>query len=153
MKKLMVNYWSSYKRKFVNIEKAVYNVEVNQLLTTHYHYLHSLLVKSEQDEDTFNDTYLKLTYSYNSDQDFVEQFKHQFYNLRYAYEQDDKVANYYMQLGEVYDKAEDSFSEEPIELDTTLEAPEDKPSMQNLKEKVQAYAISKKAYKRANKKD
>ncbi len=34
-----------------------------------------------------------------------------------------------MQLGEGYDKAEDSFSEEPIELDTTLEAPEDKPSM------------------------
>lgn len=98
-------------------------------------------------------TYLKLTYSYNSDQDFVEQFKHQFYNLRYAYEQDDKVANYYMQLGEGYDKAEDSFSEEPIELDTTLEAPEDKPSMQNLKEKIQAYAISKKAYKIANKKD
>nr|DAY33839.1 MAG TPA: hypothetical protein [Caudoviricetes sp.] len=29
MKKRMVNYWSSYKRKFVNIKKAVYNVEVN----------------------------------------------------------------------------------------------------------------------------
>lgn len=149
----MVNYWSSYKRKFVNIEKAVYNVEVNQLLTTHYHYLHSLLVKSEQDEDTFNDTYLKLTYLYDNSKDFIEQFKYYFNLLKGAYYRDDQVANYYMQLGEVYDKAEDSFSEEPIELDTTLEAPEDKPSMQNLKEKVQAYAISKKAYKRANKKD
>lgn len=149
----MVNYWSSYKRKFVNIQKAVYNPLVNQLFTQHYNYLHSLLVKKEQDEDTFNDTYLKLTYTYNSDQDFIEQFKHQFYNLRYAYEQDDKVANYYMQLGEVYDKAEDKFTEEPLEPDTTLKAPEDKPSMQNLKEKIQAYALSQKSYKRANKKD
>lgn len=153
MKKRMVNYWSSYKRKFVNIEKAVYNVEVNQLLTTHYHYLHSLLVKNEQDEDTFNDTYLKLTYLYDSSKDFIEQFKYYFNLLKGAYLRDDKVANYYMQLGEVYDKAEDSFSEEPIEPDTTLEAPKDKPSMQNLKEKIQAYALSQKSYKRANKKD
>ncbi len=47
MKNPMVNYWSSYRRKFVNIEKAVYNIEVNQLLVQHYQYLHSLLVVSE----------------------------------------------------------------------------------------------------------
>lgn len=148
MIKQMVNYWSSYQRKFVNIQKAVFNDEVNQLLVKHYQYLHSLLVKSEQDEDTFNDTYLKLTYKYDSSKDFVEQFIYYFNLLKGAYLRDDKVANYYLQLGEVYDKGDMYF-------DTDTDAPdkEDKPSMQNLKESIKSYALSQKSYKRASKKD
>ena len=145
MKKQMVNYWSSYKRKFVNIEKAVYNIEVNQLLTQHYQYLHSLLVKTEQDEDTFNDTYLKLTYLYDNTKDFIEQFKYYFNLLKGAYLRDDRVANYYLSIGEVINKGE-----EPIDSD--FEAPEDKPTMQNLKESIKAYANTQKSYKRASKK-
>ncbi len=141
----MVNYWSSYKRKFVNIEKAVYNIEVNQLLTQHYQYLHSLLVKTEQDEDTFNDTYLKLTYLYDNTKDFIEQFKYYFNLLKGAYLRDDRVANYYLSIGEVINKGE-----EPIDSD--FEAPEDKPTMQNLKESIKAYANTQKSYKRASKK-
>ncbi len=148
----MVNYWSSYKRKFVNIEKAVYNEVVNQLLTQHYHYLHSLLVKTEQDEDTFNDTYLKLTYTYNPEQDFIEQFKHQFYNFQYAYEQDDKNANYYLQLGEVYDKEAARISDTVSSEDSTSEQ-KDKPNFLQLKSEIQNYALSQKAYKRKSKKD
>lgn len=153
MIKPMVNYWSSYQRKFVNIEKAVFNTEVNQLLVQHYQYLHSRLVKSEKDEDTFNDTYLKLTYKYDSSKDFVEQFIYYFNLLKGAYLRDDKVANYQLALGEVYDKVIDSDLTELVEPDTTLEAPKDKPSMQNLKESIKAYAISQKSYKRASKKD
>lgn len=153
MIKQMVNYWSSYQRKFVNIQKAVFNDEVNQLLVKHYQYLHSLLVRSEQDEDTFNDTYLKLTYKYDSSKDFVEQFIYYYNLLKGAYIRDDKVANYYLALGEVYDNTVDSDIVELVEPDTTPEAPKDKPSLQNLKEKVQAYAVSKKSYKRASKKD
>jgi hypothetical protein len=38
----------------------------------HYYYLHNLLVKIEFHEDIFQDTYLKLTYNYNPEIDFVE---------------------------------------------------------------------------------
>ena len=101
----------------------------------------------EGDEDTFNDTYLKLTHSYNPNQDFIEQYKHTFYNLKLAYKQDDKVANYYMELTETYDKVtsiSDTISsnedEEPVK--------KDKPKLSNLKLEIQNYAISQKAYKR-----
>ena len=139
--------WSSYKRKQVNIDKAAYNPEISHLLQLHYKHLHSLLVKVEGDEDTFNDTYLKLTHSYNPNQDFIEQYKHTFYNLKLAYKQDDKVANYYMELTETYDKVtsiSDTISsnedEEPVK--------KDKPKLSNLKLEIQNYAISQKAYKR-----
>lgn len=74
----MIYNWSKYRRKQYNLEKAEYNYLVNDLLTKHYMYLHSLLVKTESDESTFNDTYLKLTRVYNPDKDFIDQFKFQF---------------------------------------------------------------------------
>lgn len=89
-----VNNWDQWKRMQVNVEKALYNPEVSRLLTKHYQQLHSMLVKSEADEDIFNDTYLKLTYNYNPDKDFVGQYKYYFNLLKGAYYRDNKVTNY-----------------------------------------------------------
>lgn len=44
-----MNNWDSYRRKQVNIEKAVTNKEVSDLMMMHYKYLNSVLVKTEAD--------------------------------------------------------------------------------------------------------
>ena len=134
--------WSSYKRKQANIEKAIYNNEVSYYIQQHYQYLHSILVKSDKDEDTFNDTYLKLTYNYNSDKDFIEQYLYCFNLLKGAYYRDDKVANFYLDLVDSYDKID-----MPNQLDQDDESI-DKPKLTDLKADIQNYAISQKAYKR-----
>ena len=90
----MIYNWSKYRRKQNNINKAEYNYLVNDLLNKHFRYLHSLLVKNESDESTFNDTYLKLTRLYNPKQDFIEQFKFYFDQLSGQYMRDDKCYNY-----------------------------------------------------------
>lgn len=140
----MIEVRSSYKRKQVNIDKATYNSEVSRLLQLHYRYLHSKLVKSEKDEGIFNDTYLKLTYNYNPAKDFIEQYIYYFKLLKGAYYRDDKVANYYVELVEVYDKVDTadntSYSDE--------DAPKPKDKMSDLKNKIQNYAVSQKSYKR-----
>ena len=137
--------WSSYNRKQVNIEKAIPNDEVSYYLQQHYKYLHSLLVKNPQDEDTFNDTYLKLTYNYNPDKDFIEQFKYYFNLLKGAYYRDDKVANYYLYLVDDYS----GLDKEDIEY--YEDTPVKKTSINDLKNKIH-YAISKEKQKRASKK-
>lgn len=140
----MSEVWSSYKRKQVNINKAVFNSEVNDLMLQHYKYLHSLLVKSDSDEPIFNDTYLKLTYNYDTSKDFIEQFKYYFKMLKGAYYRDDKVANYYLDLVDDYEVSDNSL-EEDFELDKPTQ------TLSDLKSKIQNYAISQKSYKRANK--
>lgn len=137
----MSNVWSSYKRKQVNISKATFNDDVNRLMQINYKKLHSSLVKSEQDQDTFNDTFLKLTYNYNPEQDFTEQFKYYFKLLKGAYFRDDKVANYYLSLTEVPDVTYQS---------DVVEETKEKISMIDLKQKVQNYANFKKGQKRTN---
>ena len=128
--------WSSYKRKQVNISKAVFNAAVSQQLNQHYLYLHNLLVIVEGDEDIFNDTYLKLTYNYEPDKDFREQFINYFQLLKGAYYRDDKVAGYYLTLDAAADIADAPVYEEE---------PKDKPSLTNLKASVQSYANFKKS--------
>lgn len=141
---------SSYKRIQINIDKSIPNSEVSRLLQLHYRYLHSHLVKSDWDEGIFNDTYLKLTYNYNPSKDFIEQYIYYFKLLKGAYNRDDKVANYYVELVEVYDKvdtadySDTSFSSE---LDTA-QPKRDKRKLTDLKKEIQSYAISQKAYKR-----
>lgn len=140
--------WSSYKRKQVNIDKAIPNSEVSRLLQLHYKYLHSRLVKSDRDEGIFNDTYLKLTYNYNPSKDFIEQYIYYFKLLKGAYYRDDKVANYYVELVEVYDKV-DTISG----ADTTTDSednpkPKDKKKLTDLKKEIQSYADTQKSYKR-----
>ena len=128
--------WSSYKRKQVNISKAVFNAAVSQQLEKHYKYLHNLLVKVEGDEDIFNDAYLKLTYNYQPDIDFKEQYIYYFNLLKGAYYRDDKVAGYYLTLDAAADIADSP------EYD---DKPKDKPSLTNLKASVQSYANFKKS--------
>lgn len=65
----------------------------------HYQSLYDTLVITPEDEDVFNDTYLKITYKYNPDKDFVEQFKWLFNQLKGAYYRDDKCNRFY-QLNE-----------------------------------------------------
>lgn len=98
----MIYNWSKYRRKQNNINKAEYNYLVNDLLNKHFRYLHSLLVKNESDESTFNDTYLKLTRLYNPKQDFIKQFKFYFDQLSGQYMRDDKCYNYAETKVEIY---------------------------------------------------
>ena len=88
------NNWNQWKRMQVNIDKARHNPAVSKLLNKHYKQLHSMLVKSEADEDVFNDTYLKLTYNYKPDTDFIKQYCYYFNLLKGAYYRDSKVYNY-----------------------------------------------------------
>ena len=142
----------SYQRKQVNINKAIPNSEVNRLLQLHYKYLHSRLVKSDKDEAVFNDTYLKLTYNYNPSKDFIEQYIYYFQLLKGAYYRDDKVANYYVELVEVYDKV-DTADNSDTSYNSSEDKPKEKRKLTDLKKEIQSYAISQKAYKKRTKKD
>lgn len=86
--------WDSFKRQQVNIEKGVSNNKVCQLLNLHYQTLHRKLVITNEDEEIFNDTFIKITYKYNEDEDFVEQYIYYFNLLKGAYKRDNKVYNY-----------------------------------------------------------
>lgn len=90
--KNQINNWNSYKRKQCNINKAIRNDAVSSLIQQHYKLLHSKL--KIKDESLFNDTYLKLTYNYNPDKDFIEQFTYYYNLLKGAYYRDNKVTNY-----------------------------------------------------------
>lgn len=70
--------WTKYRTEQININKSLDNNEVSDLLRLHYQYLYSKLVHSKEDEDIFNDTYLKMTYRYNPDLDFIDQFIYHF---------------------------------------------------------------------------
>lgn len=135
----MIYNWSKYRRKQNNLEKAEYNYLVNDLLTKHYRYLHSLLVKSESDESTFNDTYLKLTRVYSPDKDFIDQFKFQFNQLSGQYMQDDKCYNYAETKVEIYTDNIQLIDSEPEETKPTLKTA----LINNIKE----YALLEKAQK------
>lgn len=137
MSSVIPSNWSSYKRKQVNISKAVFNDAVSQQLNQHYKYLHNLLVKVSGDEDIFNDTYLKLTYNYQPEIDFKEQFIYYFQLLKGAYYRDDKVANYFLSVEAAADLADAPEYDE--------QAPVDKPSLSNLKASLQSYANFKKS--------
>ena len=90
-----MNNWDKYKRMQCNIQKASFNKEVNSLMEQHYQQLYQSLVNSKADEDVFNDTYLKITYKYNPDKDFVEQYKWLFRQLKGAYYRDDRCNHFY----------------------------------------------------------
>lgn len=136
-----INNWDSYRRMQINIQKSVFNEQVTELLTKHYRYLHSLLVKQPTDEDIFNDTYLKLTYNYNPDKDFIDQYKYYFNLLKGAYYRDDKVTNWLVT----------HIEDNPVEIPDTI--PDEQPLkkkddfINNLKSELNA--LSKKANKTA----
>lgn len=135
----MIYNWSKYRRKQNNIDKSEYNYIVNELINKHHRYLHSLLVKTEQDEDTFNDTYLKLTRFYNPDRDFIEQFKFYFKQLSGQYRRDDKCYNYAEKKVELYTDNILMIDEEPSNEEIHINS--------SLIENIQKYAIFEKEQK------
>lgn len=90
-----MNNWDKYKRMQCNIEKAIINEVIMNLTLKNYNQLQMELVKSPEDWVIFNDTYLKLTYKYNPNKDFKEQFKWLFNQLKGAYYRDDKCNHFY----------------------------------------------------------
>ena len=138
----MCEIYSKYRRKQNNLNKAVMNEEVAQYIQQHYHYLHSLLVRKEEDEATFNDTYLKLTYNFNPDKDFIDQFRYYFKLLKGAYYRDSKVENYHLSRLEGIDIAD-----KPEEESHSVR----KMDILELKKDVQEYANFKETGKRASK--
>lgn len=94
-----MNNWDKWKRMQCNLNKAVMNAYVANLMNQNYQQLWNEFVKTPEDQDVFNDAYLKLTYKYVPEQDFVEQFRHIFKQLKGAYYRDDS-ANHYYQLNE-----------------------------------------------------
>lgn len=86
--------WNEYKRKQCNINKSIQNDQVSKLMIANYSLLYKDLVKEDTDIDIFNDVYLKLTYNYNPNKDYVVQFVYYFNMLKGAYYRDNKVTLY-----------------------------------------------------------
>lgn len=82
--------FDKYHTKYINSQKASQNDMVSKLMQQYYQQLHRL-VKSEDDEDTFNDAFIKLTYCFNPDEDFINQFTYQFNLLKGKYHRYDKT--------------------------------------------------------------
>lgn len=70
------------KRELAIINKAQQNEVVNEQMRQYYTKLYSLLVKSDKDQDIFNDTYLNLTKTYKPNRPFDIEFARQFRNLK-----------------------------------------------------------------------
>lgn len=120
-----MNNWDKYKRMQCNMQKATYNPDTITLMGQHYQQLYNTLVSTPEDEDIFNDTYLKITYKYNPDKDFVEQFKWLFNQLKGAYYRDDR-ANHFYQIREdlisIPDNIPDTEQEEDLSIVNRLKA-------------------------------
>lgn len=122
-----MNNWDKYRRMQCNIDKAILNEAVIALTMKHHKQLWDLLVHSPEDKDIFNDTYLKLTYKYDPDKDFVEQFKWVFNQLKGAYKRDAKC-NIHYQIDESrldipeYLKDEEAVPDKGTDIVTKLKA-------------------------------
>ena len=83
-----------FNRQQAIINGAKENQFVNQLMQQNYNDLHSLLVKSDNDVEVFNDTYLNITRTYNPSIDFMNEFCRQFRMIKTRYQLTDKEYNY-----------------------------------------------------------
>lgn len=66
-----------YRRESAIVDGAEYNGKVNELFEQHYQQIHSLF---NIDKDVFQDTYLRLTISFDCRLDFINEFKRMFFN-------------------------------------------------------------------------
>lgn len=89
-------------------------------MSVNYNYLHNLLVTKESYEDIFQDTYLKLTYNYSTDSDFIERFIYYFKMLKGWYYRSGKVIKYYISEFDDNTDIPDEI-EEIIEIETNFE--------------------------------
>lgn len=127
---------------------------VNEAITKHYRYLHSRLVKVDDDEATFNDAYLMLTRKYNPEQDFIDQFIKAFNQLKGEYQRDDKCYNYAETKVETYSDDVLINAEETIvnTLDAHKNEIEEQIKMKNfLINDIKRYAILEESRKQKNK--
>lgn len=83
-----------YKRQQAIINGATENQMVNQLMQNNYSDLFQLLVKSDDDIETFQDTYLNITRTYNPSLDFMNEFARQFRMIKTRYQLTDNEYNY-----------------------------------------------------------
>ena len=97
-----------------NIQKAVRNDAMAKEFLKHYKTLFVNLVRTDLDRDIFNDTYLKLTYNYDPEQDFKEQYTYYFNMLKGWYYRSAKVIKYHIKD---FDDNIDVEDEEYIEED------------------------------------
>lgn len=93
---VLTNNHDQFRIEQNNIDKSITNRDVSILMSKHYQYLHNLLVKIEFHEDIFQDTFLKLTYNYNPDREFIEQFEYYFNMLKGWYYRSSKVIKYHI---------------------------------------------------------
>lgn len=117
---ILTNNHDQFRIEQNNIDKSVCNDQVAQLMSKNYNYLHNLLVTKESYEDIFQDTYLKLTYNYSTDSDFVERFIYYFKMLKGWYYRSGKVIKYYIAEFDDNTDIPDEI-EEIIEIETNFE--------------------------------
>lgn len=91
-----------YKRKSAIITYATENQLLNQLLIKNYTDLYEILVKTEEDKDIFQDTYLNLTRTYQPSLEFMDEFCRQFNMIKTRYIKTDRGTNF---LIESFDNA------------------------------------------------
>lgn len=147
----MIYNWSKYRRKQNNLDKSEYNYMVNEAITKHYRYLHSRLVKVDDDEATFNDAYLMLTRKYNPEQDFIDQFIKAFNQLKGEFQRDDKCYNYAETKVETYSDDVLINAEETIVNSLDAHKNEEQIKMKNfLINDIKRYAILEEIRKQKN---
>lgn len=148
----MIYNWSKYRRKQNNLDKSEYNYMVNEAINKHYRYLHSRLVKADDDEATFNDAYLMLTRKYNPEQDFIDQFIKAFNQLKGEFQRDDKCYNYAETKVETYSDDVLINAEETIVNSSHKNEIEEQIKMKNfLTNDIKRYAILEEIRKQKNK--
>lgn len=68
----MIKNYDKYKRMEGNLNRALPNEVVANYTNQYYSELRSLLVNTTEDEDIFQDTFIKLTYKYNPEEPFKD---------------------------------------------------------------------------------
>ena len=103
----------------IAIKRSQINEEAMRLLNQNYNFLYNELVKTENDQDLFNDTVLSISYKYNPDNEFNEQFIFHFKSNQVGLTQENKIRNYLIQeIPENYDIIEDEpeYNEDKITM-------------------------------------
>ena len=120
----MRNSYDTFHQRELNIQKGVQNESVRSLMDKHYKSLFQSLVHNEFDEETFNDTYIRITGEYDGEQDFKDLFKKLFKQLKGEYYRNEKAMRCSsVPMDENFDMPgddeEEPTEENPDDIDTT----------------------------------
>ncbi len=96
-----MNNYSKYRRETGIQNNAVENELVTRLMAINHHWLYPRLVKTEEDKDIFQDTFLKMTVTYKRNTNFVKEFIDTFYEIREEFRRDDR-SNLFLPIMEGY---------------------------------------------------